>query len=110
MLRKAGGEVIVAPVYQNVRPAGKEDELRDLLKEGVDAITFTSSSTCSNFLFMLNAKDQKEMKDLLADTKIASIGPITSQTIQKNGLNVDVQPESHTIPDLVDSVRDYFSG
>jgi uroporphyrinogen III methyltransferase/synthase len=109
-LRSAGGEVVVVPVYQNVRPTGKEEELRQLLKEGIDAVTFTSSSTCSNFLFMLNAKDQKEMQEILAGTKIASIGPITSQTIEENGLQVDIQPEKYTIPALVESVGNYFSG
>lgn len=109
MLKKAGCEVVIAPVYQNVRPEGKEEELRDLLKEGVDAVTFTSSSTCTNFLFMLNAKDQTEMKELLAGTKIASIGPVTTKTIEENGLAVDIQPDKYTIPSLVDSVMDYFA-
>jgi uroporphyrinogen III methyltransferase/synthase len=110
MLRQAGGEVFVAPVYQNVMPSGKEEELRDLLKNGIDLVTFTSSSTCSNFLFMLNAQDPHKLKELLAGTKIASIGPITSKTIRDSGLEVDIQPESYTIPALVDSVQKYFAG
>lgn len=107
-LMKAGAEVVIAPVYQNVRPQGKEEELREILKGGIDAITFTSSSTCSNFLFMLNAEDQDEVAEILAGIKIASIGPITSKTAEDNGLNIDIQPEKYTIPALVESVKDFF--
>ena len=108
-LTAAGCEVVIAPVYQNVRPEGMESELREILQDKIDAITFTSSSTCSNFLYMLNAESKAEAKEILKDVKIASIGPITSQTVEANGLHVDIQPETYTIPDLVESVKDFFS-
>ncbi len=110
-LEKGGAKVTIVPVYRNVRPSGYEEELRgEFTENAVDAITFTSSSTVTNFLHMLNEKDPEKLAALLKDTDIASIGPITSKTVEENGLTVDVQPESYTIKALVDSIVDYFTG
>lgn len=109
-LREAGAEVKVSPVYQNVRPEGRTEKLRkEFEDQQIDVITFTSSSTVDNFLHMLNAKDEDELHDLLKDVKIAAIGPITAKTAQKNGLEIHIQPETYTIPALVDSILEYYS-
>ena len=71
--------------------------------------SFTSSSTVRNFLTMLNAKDEEELKALLDGVKIAAIGPITAKTVTDNGLNVDLQPEQYTIPDMVRAITEYYS-
>jgi uroporphyrinogen III methyltransferase/synthase len=73
-------------------------------------ITFTSSSTVRNFLAMIDAEDQDELQKILTGIKIAAIGPITAKTVTDNGLQVDVQPEEFTIPGLIQSIVDYYSG
>ena len=80
----------------------------ELEKKDVDMITFSSSSTVRNFLSMVNAESQEELRKLLDGVKIASIGPITGKTVTDNGLQVDLQPEQFTIPDLVDAIVDYY--
>ncbi len=108
-LQEAGAEVVVAPVYKNVRPDGQAEELRSLfLERQVDMVTFTSSSTVTNFLHMLDVTDQEKRKALLEDIKIASIGPITSKTVEEEGLAVHVQPETFTIPSLIDSIVAFY--
>ncbi|PID76983.1 MAG: uroporphyrinogen-III C-methyltransferase [Deltaproteobacteria bacterium] len=110
-LRGAGARVTIAPVYQNVLPEDKKEELRaELESGGVDMITFTSSSTVRNFLSMLDAGDEHELADLMQGVKLAAIGPVTAKTITDSGLTVDLQPESHTIPDMIEAIVDYFSG
>ena len=109
MLDDAGAEVIVAPVYQNVPPQGRKDELRAELESGeIDLVTFTSSSTVTNFLTMVDAADEAELHRLLKGVKIAAIGPVTAETVRKNGLQVDIQPENYTIADMVDAIADYY--
>lgn len=109
MLDDAGATVTVAPVYRNVPPQGRKDELRDQLTEGdIDLVTFTSSSTVTNFLTMVDAVDEKELHQLLDGVKIAAIGPITAETARKNGLRVDIQPDSYTIADMVDAIVDHY--
>lgn len=109
-LRGAGAQVTVAPVYRNCPAEGDREVMRSLLNEkGIDMVTFTSSSTVRNFLAMVDAGSQEELKEILTGVKIAAIGPITAKTVTDNGLDVDVQPEEHTIPEMIRAVVDYYS-
>jgi uroporphyrinogen III methyltransferase/synthase len=109
-LRGAGAQVTVIPVYTNVVPEGNQRELHDALEAGkVDMVTFTSSSTVRNFLAMIGTDDSEEIKRLMKNVVIAAIGPITTKTVTDNGLQVDIQPESYTIPDLVQSIVEYYT-
>ncbi|WP_136805817.1 uroporphyrinogen-III C-methyltransferase [Desulfosediminicola flagellatus] len=109
-LRGAGAQVTIAPVYQNVPPAGRKEALREELEAGnVDMLTFTSSSTVRNFLTMVDAANEEELLSLLNGVKIAAIGPITAKTVTDNGLQVDIQPEEYTIPAMVEAIVDYFT-
>ena len=108
-LEAAGARVTVAPVYQNVIPEGYDDKLRaELTEKGVDLVTFTSSSTVNNFIHMLGADDD-ELARLMADTRVAAIGPITAKTVNDHGLRVDVQPRTYTIAAMVDAILEYYS-
>jgi uroporphyrinogen III methyltransferase / synthase len=110
-LRGAGAQVTVAPVYQNCPAEGDKEFLRaELAKGKINMITFTSSSTVRNFLAMLDGENQDDLNALLADVKIAAIGPITAKTVTDSGLRVDVQPEQHTIPAMIEAIVDYYNG
>lgn len=105
VLADAGAAVTIAPTYRNVPPQGRKQELRDQLESGsVDLITFTSSSTVTNFLTMLDAADSQEMHRLLDKVSIAAIGPITADTVRDHGLKVDIQPDRYTIDDMVQAI------
>ncbi len=108
-LRGAGAQVTVAPVYQNCPEEGDKEFLRaELQKGGIAMVTFTSSSTVRNFLALLDDVTPAEVKTLLADVKIAAIGPITAKTVTDSGLKVDVQPEQHTIPAMIEAIVAYY--
>ncbi len=66
-------------------------------QEGADLITFTSSSTAENFAAL--------QLPLPKNLKIASIGPVTSQTLKQLGFQVDIEATEHTIPGLVGAIR-----
>ena len=74
---------------------------RQLLEEGADLITFTSSSTVENFL-ALGLPWPKGMQ-------VASIGPITSKTARDHGLNIDIEARRHDIDGLVQAIRNFFT-
>lgn len=108
MLAKAGAEVTIAPVYRNVPPAEKKEELRQLLvNKDIELVTFTSSSTVHNFMSMIDAGTNEVIK-LMESVTIAVIGPITAKTVRKYGLNVDIQPEQYTITDMVRAIISYY--
>lgn len=108
-LRKLGATVTVAPCYRTVISSADGADLRLMLASGqVDVVTFTSSSTVRNFAQLLG--DDEEFSALLDQAKIASIGPITSETAAELGMRVDVEAEVYTIPGLVDAILRHAQG
>jgi len=104
-LREHGAQVDVVTVYQNVQPKDYDLVRQELADHAIDMVTFTSSSTVTNFLDMLGADRDR----LLAGVKFAAIGPITAKTAVKHGLAIDVQPAIYTIPALVDAIVDFYN-
>ena len=96
-LNKAGVILDEAIAYQTVPetddPTGAVKRYKE---EGADIITFTSSSTVENF-FDLGL----EIPD---ETSIASIGPVTSATLEESSYDPDIEAKKHDIPGLVKAV------
>ena len=95
----------VVEAYETVVPEFAPGELDRLLTPPPDAITFTSSSTASNFAKLLAGR---AIQEVLRGTAIASIGPVTSATLRKLGLQVTLEAAESTIPGLVQALRDHF--
>jgi uroporphyrinogen III methyltransferase/synthase len=110
-LRRAGAEVTDVIAYRTTLAQGERDGDRDvyrmLLDGQIDAITFTSASTVRNFA-QIHGEDQAA--DLLRDIVVACIGPVTAEAAHQLGIAATVMPERYTIPDLVDTLVEYFRG
>jgi len=106
-LRQRGARVDVVEAYQTVLPRADVAELCKLLRDGkIDVITFTSSSTATNFAAMLHDQD---LPRLVSRVVIACIGPITRRTVEDLGMRAEIVSEEFTIPGLVSTIVDYFS-
>jgi len=104
-LKEAGGEVVAPVAYRTIRPEKGEEMIRHLLEAGeIDAICLSSSSTFNNLQAMLG----NDLKPLLGETKLFSIGPLTSDTIRNYGCEVTLEPEASTVDDLVSTIIDYY--
>jgi uroporphyrinogen-III synthase len=111
-LRKAGAEVDVLEAYETVVPRSSRGRLRVALKNArkrPDVITFTSSSTVRNFFELLRSagaqpRPRKAQLQELKGITLASIGPVTSSTLQELKLGVDVEARPYTIPGLVEAI------
>ena len=103
-LSERGAHVEVVEAYQTVLPALPAGALEHLLSPAPHLVTFTSSSTASNFARLL------EEQPLMAPgaVKAASIGPVTSETARQAGFEVVVEAEESTIPGLVTAIEIYF--
>ncbi|MGH9617579.1 MAG: uroporphyrinogen-III synthase [Acidobacteriaceae bacterium] len=100
-LRNAGAVVDVVDAYQTVVPAGSSEALRLAFAAPdrvPDAVTFTSSSTVSNFFRLLHEAGLQGWPTAMA---AASIGPVTSQTLRRNGIEPAIEAAEYTIPGLV---------
>lgn len=106
-LRAAGCEVDVVPVYET-RPvsADRRERLLCALEAGtIDVVLLTSSSTADSLCDLLGA----EAAERLASVLVASIGPITTATAQKRGLQVGVTAEVSTTEGLLDALEKHFA-
>ncbi len=101
-LRRAGAKVEVVEAYQTVVPPKSRLILRRVLRDRrPDWVTFTSSSTARNFAVLVGPN---RMRAALKGTRVASIGPVTSNTLRELGLRVTVQARKYTIPGLVQAL------
>ncbi len=99
-LRELGWEIDDVTAYRTVRAAPPAVEIRDAIKSGgFQAVCFTSSSTVRNLVGIAGKPH--------ARTVVACIGPQTAATAREFGLRVDVQPETSTVPALIDALAEF---
>ena len=105
-LREKGAQVDDVPLYDTLKVAGDGDKRRndietDLLNGSIDFVTFTSSSTVTNFLEMFPAHAPTV---LLANVKVAVIGPTTQETALARDVRVDVVAKEASVESLVEAI------
>jgi uroporphyrinogen-III synthase len=102
-LAAAGADVTIAEAYRNQTPPEAVPALQSLFGSSAkypDAITFTSASTARNFFALLEAAGLT----LPIGIVLASIGPITSQTLRDLGHEPTVEAQTPTIPSLIQAL------
>lgn len=99
-LRKAGVLLEVVEAYETKVPAAAQAKLKKLFSSRTqrpDIVTFTSSSTATNFINLLGSSYQQA----LGDAHIASIGPVTSKTLRDAGFAPTIEAREYTVEGLV---------
>ncbi len=102
-LREKGAIVDDVALYDTIKVVSnnRDDIEADLLSGRINFVTFTSSSTVTNFLEMFPAH---KPAILLADVKVAVIGPTTEKTAIAYGIQVDVIAKEASIESLAEAV------
>ncbi|MDH5774986.1 MAG: uroporphyrinogen-III C-methyltransferase, partial [Nitrospirota bacterium] len=102
-LQAMGAQVQVVHGYQAVQPEEAQEPITHRFRnQDIQYLTFTSSSTVKNFCQLF--ADRQEMHQLIQHAIVACIGPITAQTVQEEGLSVDIVAAENTVPALVDAI------
>lgn len=98
-LRERGATVDVVPVYRTI-PGTPDPAVIDRIDAGeIDIVTFTSSSTVTNLIDMLDGNPSR-----LSSAIIACIGPITEATARQHGLDVSITADEYSIPGLINAL------
>lgn len=92
-LREMGAVVDVVETYRTVVP----DPAPVFPRERPHWATFTSSSTVKNFLALAGHA-------ALEGVRVASIGPVTSETARRHGVRVDAEARVYTMEGLVAAI------
>jgi uroporphyrinogen III methyltransferase/synthase len=101
-LTKMGGIVDEAIAYHTVPETADRTRARERLSaEGADLMVFTSSSTVRNFFSQKIAYP--------AEMKFASIGPVTTKTLEEFGRKPALEAQRHDVEGLVEAIAGYFA-
>jgi len=100
-LRERGAEVDVVTAYQNVIPYEAPAQALAVFQEPLpDWVTFASSSAVEHLVALVGV-------ELVRDVKLASIGPVTTATVEKHGLKVTAEAREHTMAGMVEAMRSW---
>jgi uroporphyrinogen-III synthase len=97
-LRRRGAVVDVVEAYRNVIPAAALARAKATFQEPFPTwVTFASSSAVDHLVALTGVEPLQEVK-------IASIGPVTSETARKYGLSVSAEAREQNAAGLVDAI------
>ena len=96
-LRARGAEVDILDLYETVIESLADQQAAAVA--GADYLTFTSSSTVSNFLQAAGGIPDGDRRP-----RLASIGPVTSATLRERGLQPDVEAARYDIEGLIEAI------
>lgn len=102
-LEKLNNKVILAEAYKSLFPMD-EDKISDLIvkieNNEIDAITFTSPLTVTNFFKI--SKNKEKLADLLSNNLLTvCIGPITGKILDQYNINY-IYPDTYTVRDMME--------
>jgi uroporphyrinogen III methyltransferase/synthase len=100
-LRGRGAEVDVLALYETVAEPLTDAERESVA--GADYVTFTSSSTVRFFFDAIG-------DGLTERTRMASIGPVTSDALRERGHEPDVEATRHDIDGLIEALMADVAG
>ncbi|MCE2405684.1 MAG: uroporphyrinogen-III C-methyltransferase [Dehalococcoidia bacterium] len=104
-LSRLGAAVDDVTAYRTVAPEDARQRADELLaKDTPDLITFTSSSTVTNLMALLDGDTS-----LVRELPSACIGPITADTARERGLRVEIEAQEYTVPGLVRAITEHYS-
>ncbi len=104
LLKKAAAEVNDVAIYTAEKAKSKNMWLIEEINKGrIDFLTFASPSSVDNFF-------EQVLADLVnsANTKVASIGPVTSERLKTTGVSVDITAAEHTLDGLISAIENTY--
>ena len=106
-LQDRGAIVDAIAIYETIKAGaeGRETLEVDLHNGRIDMVTFTSSSTVTNFLEMF---DSHSSAVLLNQVHIAVIGPSTEAAAKANGLTVDIVAKQASVESLAEEIVEFY--
>ena len=93
-------------VYKTQKVEVEKEIAEKYIKES-DILMFLSSSTFKAFADSINLSENEEIKEILKNKVIASIGPVTTKTIEKYGLKIGIEGKKYTEEGLFQEILQY---
>ena len=97
-------------VYSTEQVKIEEEKVEREVRKS-EILMFLSSSTFESFVKNLGIDDlnkTEKLKNILDGKVIASIGPVTTKTIEKYGIKVNIEAEKYTEDGLLNAIEKYY--
>jgi uroporphyrinogen-III synthase len=107
-IHAAGGVADEIAAYRTL-PAQADPQGLAALREGMEVVTFTSSSTVRNFAALARSAGLDPL-DLPGSPLFACIGPITAGTARSEGFPVGLVADEYTTAGLIRALQAYGAG
>jgi len=104
-LQSAGGEVDEVVAYHTAQ-AQPDPFALEVLRSGVDVVTFASPSSVKGFANILD-EHNVDIHNLPGNPLIACIGQVTASAVKDIGLQVNIEAQEHTIKGLVAALKEF---
>jgi len=105
ILEEAGVEVDEVHLY-DIAPSADPRLDWLILRGRPDVFAFTSGSTAKNLIERAKELDaEADLREKLARSKVAAIGPPTKAELERLGVRVDFVPERYTFESMLEEVR-----
>ncbi len=107
-LARRGAKVEVVTAYRTLPCGPGPEAVAALQARGSGArilVVFTSPSTVAGFVDPLPPAALEGLRG----ATLAAIGPVTGEALDRRGLRAAVQPDSYTVPDLLEDIRAHFA-
>lgn len=104
ILAESDAEVHEVTAYRTL-PMKADPTVAQVVRSGVDAITFTSPSAVRSFAAGFGGTGLS----ILSDSAVATIGPTTSATARDLDVLVHVEATEHTMDGLVEALERHFA-
>jgi uroporphyrinogen III methyltransferase/synthase len=105
VLQSAGAQVddiaSYTAVIQKSESAPLEEQIRN---RSIDWVTFASPSAVQGFFESISSELINS-----SNVKIASVGPVTTKELERNGVKVNVTADMHTLEGLLDAIEQYYT-
>lgn len=103
-LRQLGADVTEVAAYRTILEEDSAEKARSAFQDGIDVVTFTSSSTVKNLRRLLDGDVTP-----INNGVVVCMGPVTASTAESFGINVDIVPEEQSIPGIIAAIQNYFA-
>lgn len=95
-LREKGAEVTLVPVYRWALPKDLtplKTAIREIAEGSIDVIMFMSAQQIEHVLQVARTMEkEKDLRKAMRRSVVASIGPLTSEALRRNDMDVDFVP------------------
>jgi uroporphyrinogen-III synthase len=112
-LKKEGASILKSMGYDYIAPDEKKviHLIHDIVAGKISSITFTSPPSARDLVEIARVNDLSEVlkKSLNTNVVVVAVGPSTKSTLEENGIDVHVMPQTFKMGPMIKALDEFVS-